>query len=601
MKAARMQDEEKWKDRGFAVVCMIGLWIVLAVCFDFYYDLNDDSAMKDILSGTYTGVPDGHNIQMLYPLGWGIAFLYRICPVIPWYGIFLCGCQFFVLEAVLCRLIRYEKEKRRRKSAWIRSEILLFLFLLGVFVLFLYEFVFLQYTVTAGLLVCGGLVWIFSGPKAGDTGFYRYHIMTVVWIVLAFFLRTEMLLLLSPFLGLAVLCRAGDEIRDTDGQSSAKGSYFDLNVKNGKKIIKGYGSILLVTAVLMGAGLLADSIAYRSPQWQSFRQFFDDRTQVYDFYGLPVYEENREFYESLGLSEASYRLLENYNFELDETIDQEKMQAIARYAASHQDIGPARKLYLSVYTYVYRFTHGQELLFDLFVVFSYFFLGRMALSRKNSRLLGRLALLFGLRTALWLFLLYRGRVPERITHPLYLAELVMLGLFFLVEREALQWKKYEISAILSLYFLLFLCTAVFRIQTVRENFISREMGNVQWQAWKSYCREHPEDFFYLDVYSTVAYSEKLFADISPAYRNFDLLGGWCVKSPIADRKRAAAGRENAYEDLPEGRAYFVTDSTKEARQPDFLISFYEKKGRKVLVKEVDRCGDFAIYQVETAN
>ena len=89
MKAARMQDEEKWKDRGFAVVCMIGLWIVLAVCFDFYYDLNDDSAMKDILSGTYTGVPDGHNIQMLYPLGWGIAFLYRICPVIPWYGIFL--------------------------------------------------------------------------------------------------------------------------------------------------------------------------------------------------------------------------------------------------------------------------------------------------------------------------------------------------------------------------------------------------------------------------------------------------------------------------------------------------------------------------------
>lgn len=105
----------------------------------------------------------------------------------------------------------------------------------------------------------------------------------------------------------------------------------------------------------------------------------------------------------------------------------------------------------------------------------------------------------------------------------------------------------------------------------------------------------------MDVYSTVAYSEKLFADISPAYRNFDLLGGWCVKSPIADRKRAAAGRENAYEDLPEGRAYFVTDSTKEARQPDFLISFYEKKGRKVLVKEVDRCGDFAIYQVETAN
>lgn len=31
---------------------------ILAACFDFYYDLNDDVLIKDILSGVYSGTPD---------------------------------------------------------------------------------------------------------------------------------------------------------------------------------------------------------------------------------------------------------------------------------------------------------------------------------------------------------------------------------------------------------------------------------------------------------------------------------------------------------------------------------------------------------------
>ena len=30
---------------------------ILAACFDFYYDLNDDVLIKDILSGVYSGTP----------------------------------------------------------------------------------------------------------------------------------------------------------------------------------------------------------------------------------------------------------------------------------------------------------------------------------------------------------------------------------------------------------------------------------------------------------------------------------------------------------------------------------------------------------------
>ena len=75
---------------------LIALGGVLAVSFvltsfwDFYYDINDDMMIKDIVSGRYTGTPDGHNIQMLYPIGLIISFFYRIAPQFPWYAYFLC-------------------------------------------------------------------------------------------------------------------------------------------------------------------------------------------------------------------------------------------------------------------------------------------------------------------------------------------------------------------------------------------------------------------------------------------------------------------------------------------------------------------------------
>ncbi len=586
MRFAGIQDRDRRKDAVTAGLFVAAVWLFLSVFFDFYYDLNDDTAMKDILSGTYTGEPDGHNIQMLYPLGWCIALCYRLLPAVPWYGIFLCLCQFGAVWAAVSCILHYVKKPEKKPAAAL-------LLTFGIVSLFLYEFVFVQYTVTAGLLVCGALVRLLAGPGEDEAGFFRYQAGTAAMICLAFCLRTEMTLLLCPFLGLTVLLRlAGTGSgQDEDGQDA------DLSHAGRRRIFLKYGGFVLGTALLLGLSLAADSVAYGSGEWKAFRQFFDDRTRVYDFYGLPEYEKHRAFYEAAGISEAQYMLLDNYNFDLDEGIDTEMMGQIASYAAAHQETGPARRLYLSLYTYIYRFTHGQELAFDLLAVFSYFLLFRLAMAEKNRKLLGSLAMTGLVRTGLWLFLLYRGRVPERITHPLYLAELTMLGLLFLFHGASLRWKKFERSAILSLYVVLLVCTAVEKSGTAGLEYKGREQRNEQWQAWKAYCEEKPKRFYYLDVYSTVAYSEKLFSDTSPAFRNFDLLGGWCVKSPAAAEKRERAGIGNAQAALLKGSAYFVTDHTKEERKPDFLIGYYKEKGMDVALQQEDVCGSFSIYRI----
>ena len=90
---------------------------ILAARFDFYYDLNDDVLIKDILSGVYTGTPDGHTMQLLYPLGALLALLYRGLSI-PVFGAFLLFCQFGSIWAVGYRsTVLVDEERAARDGA----------------------------------------------------------------------------------------------------------------------------------------------------------------------------------------------------------------------------------------------------------------------------------------------------------------------------------------------------------------------------------------------------------------------------------------------------------------------------------------------------
>ena len=63
-----MKLHKYWNKYGnYAVIVLTVLVnaIAMAVCFDYYYDLNDDVMMKDVMAGVYAGTPDGHNMQTL--------------------------------------------------------------------------------------------------------------------------------------------------------------------------------------------------------------------------------------------------------------------------------------------------------------------------------------------------------------------------------------------------------------------------------------------------------------------------------------------------------------------------------------------------------
>ena len=97
----------KWENWILPALFVLILLLLLGLRFDYYYDLNDDVLMKDILSGVYTGAFESRNVQMLFPLSLILSFVCRIFGTSYVYGLFLCVCQFGSLYVILYRSMRF--------------------------------------------------------------------------------------------------------------------------------------------------------------------------------------------------------------------------------------------------------------------------------------------------------------------------------------------------------------------------------------------------------------------------------------------------------------------------------------------------------------
>ena len=139
----------------FTLAGLVALGLFIALRYDYYFDLNDDVLMKDILAGVYTGEPEGHNIQMLWPVSGFISLLYRIAPTLPCYGLFLCGCQYGSIGLVMHRSMDFCKTTGG-KLCLILTEVVLATGLL------LTPMVSLQYTITCTMLASAAAFLFFT-------------------------------------------------------------------------------------------------------------------------------------------------------------------------------------------------------------------------------------------------------------------------------------------------------------------------------------------------------------------------------------------------------------------------------------------------------
>lgn len=506
--------------------------------YDFTYDLNDDVLMKDILSGVYTGVPESRNIQMLYPLSLLISAIYRLFPTAPVYGVFLCVCQFGCFYLIVKRSLYFRKS--------IGSKLFLALCeLIIVTGLFLYHLIFIQYTVTSALLASTAAFLFLTTDKTLPAGvFIRKNTGNILLAVTAFLMRTEMLLLLLPLICVAGVIKWSEERPVLTG-------------KNAVKYLTVFGGIC--AGLLLGIAI--NAAAYGGKDWKSFCRFFDSRTQLYDYQGIPPFEGNEALYEEIGLGKSEQvMLLERYNFGMDDRVDSEMIDTLSAYQAQkNEELRPFFvRLRDSIANYFYRTLHREppagsqdtDYPWNLMVILGYIvvFLAGIWNAVGNGRKAAsgvletgwKLVLLGSVRSLLWLYILIGNRYPQRITHPLYLMEACILFGLLLKEYAEIEEKlsgKIKAAVIFPavLCFTAFVTVPGSVVQTDRE-YERRELVNGTDIAMKEYCRQHSENFYFLDVYATVSWSEKLFANGDNSLSNYDLMGGWAVKSPLQRKK-----------------------------------------------------------------
>ena len=591
---------------NFIVSAILTLAVIVFAAFfgDHYFDLNDDVLMKDIMAGVYTGTPDGHNIQMLYPISALIALFYRVYRALDWYGIFLCACQYLCVFIIIKRALSLSEDWLYKLYAGAFG----LLFMLGGIGA---HFLFVQYTFTCGFLSATALFLIMThtGKKKGDL------IFSAILIILAYLIRSEMLLLTLPVVGVGILI---------------KWSFLRIDLREGfedgvpvsrygekKELFKTY--VMLCMLILAGivASKVMHVIAYSSPEWKEFNALFDARTELYDFQYIPDYDENSEFYESIGLSDSQQELLVNYNFGLDESIDTGVLNEVATYASQQKtdEVPFFTRLRQSIPLYFYRLRHIAQqksyeypmtdapynviiLILYLGVLISYIFdkdRGRRLLTVFS------LILLFACRSTLWLYIIVRGRDPIRITHPLYLMEIAVLAGMILV--RAHQHKRNIFIPIV----IAAVTSAIFvpnQIVVIRDEMQQRDKMRQHYDALYQYFDDNSDSFYFVDVYTSVSalegeertFSEKMFVNVDNSPSNHDIMGGWASKSPLYYDKLKANGFESMEKALLEDNVYVVS---KKSNDVDWISDYYGDKGYEVTVEKTDEvAGAFIIYKVK---
>lgn len=579
------------------------LVVGLSVTYDFYYDLNDDTTIKDIISGAYTGKPSAYSVQMLFPLSFCISLCYRAIPGIPWYGLFLCVCQFGAWALIAWRVTGVVKKQWQQYMALCFEMVIYFGLLIR-------QLVIVQYSVTSGICMATAILLYLTGEeKELPRQNLKQNIASILLVILSFMIRTEMCIMLLPFLVLSGFCKwmSNEKI---------------FTVQNIKRYLYLIGTALIGMTVVLALDKLSIATSGESEAWQAFREFFDERTTLYDFYGIPSYEEHAAFYEMIGCSEESYSLLQNYNFSLDESIDehllenvvdyQEKMAKTESGLAMIAGMISKNSLSEAIWLYKEQLIHAKSGVYAYMLLAAYISFVLLAGGRKNSGCYWKMALLLVIRSILWIYLFMVDRVLDRVTCPLLVAELMVL-LGWIIQESirvkpiAKNFVYVKLQAI-GTYSLLAICAflaCVMNAQKLQSEYEARERINSRWESLIAYCAEHEDAYYAVDVYSStsyegISYSEKIYKNVDNSYRNFDICGGWLSKSPLMYEKLGKMLIETLEEALiSKDNVYFVATPDKDL---SWLVDYYAYKGKTVNPFKVDTIYDngaecFAVYHL----
>ena len=186
------------------------IFTIVFYCIELFWikpvdGINDDWGMYSTLSGAYLGYPDAHVLFFLYPLSWLLCQLYKLCSFIPWYGLFQHSVHITCIFCIYERALALWRRHNTTDAVWKPA-----LLLLGglYFLVDLNMISEAQYTTTAGFAAATALFcFITTRMNSTVAEFLKQNIPTLVFALIAYSMRQNMLYLILPMAGMLWLSK----------------------------------------------------------------------------------------------------------------------------------------------------------------------------------------------------------------------------------------------------------------------------------------------------------------------------------------------------------------------------------------------------------
>lgn len=398
--------------KGFFVNLIIAILLTAAFAvaarflYVFTYGVIDDPFIEMVLSGAYTGTPDAHVVYIKYPLAWILKMLFTLWPSFNWHFHLLTGC--FTISAFLVTF-RICSNVRKILNKILLSILFLLLFWLCLGRLYTTA----HYSMSAGVLTATGIFCFLTiRNDAGKGNRTANYILCLALLYLAYCLRSRTLFMLLPLAFVAFLYKF----------------FVEKPAFTKKNIIR---FILFPVILFLGIGVLelGHRAAYQSEEWKAFLSFNDARTTMYDFYGVPPYEGNEDFYQKLGISEERvFMYKDRYYLEFTDGMQEDFLEQMADRAVqvSYEKVPMGERISLTLKALWTRMTEKAYRPLCWIVMGLLGILLLAALFTRRKRLFVHVLLMVPASLIPWLYMIYMGRPVARVATAIWYAGLLFL-------------------------------------------------------------------------------------------------------------------------------------------------------------------------------
>ncbi len=553
-----------------AVLYPVLLIAILRGITPFVYAIIDDRSMMEILSGQYLGHPDPHAIFLGYWYSLILTGLYRISTHVDWYALLFLLVQWGCMSLILYR-VQGQAEDRNKQDRRVALTMVIF-FLIG-----LHTVTQMTFTTTAAVVAATVLYWYVTSEQIGGKQF-------AVLFLLCFLtqqIRSEIFLMLLPVCSLFWFIR--------------------MHRREIRRMGRWEVCLPVLAAAVLGIAFLGNMVGYGSPEWKAYNQYNQYRSDIYDYpdYTFPPYEEAEDLYAAVGIdSKSRARTLINYDYTADDRITPDFFK---QYIETFQQMRPSgqtrmERLVESTKSYVKGVLDGRFQMIQSVGMILLCILLLLNIWKRQWMQTIETALLIGIQLVLWLYLLYKGRVPARI---IYSMNLLLGTIVVLAWREHFRTigeqipELFKKKGMVLLILVLLGVGALYGKEIRTQNLeISNRCEDVE--QLKLYCSQHPENFYFNDV-TTLAFTTwdvKLWRNETYTM-NYMSLGDWMSFSPLWKEKLEQQGITSVREALYQwDNAYLICTFDKGL---EYLTSLYEN----TTCTEVDHAGLFHIYKLQS--